>query len=216
MGFSEISKLALQRLPAYMAYLNSLPKDAPTHISATTIATALGLGEVQVRKDLAAVTSGGKPKVGYVVSELIEELEQFMGYKNMSEAILVGCGKIGCAVLNYRNFIQYGLKIVAGFDVDPTLAGITPSGKKILPMEKMKSLCSRMHIQLAVIAVPAEQAQAVCDELVACGIRGILNLASVHLNVPYHVIVRYENLAVELAILAGQVEAQQQEESNNN
>ena len=69
---------------------------------------------------------------------------------------------------------------------------------------------------MAVIAVPAEQAQAVCDELVACGIRGILNLASVHLNVPDHVIVRYENLAVELAILAGQVEAQQQEESNNN
>jgi len=215
MGFSEISKLALQRLPAYMAYLNSLPKDAPSHISATTIAAALGLGEVQVRKDLAAVTSGGKPKIGYVVSELIEELEQFMGYKSISEAILVGCGRLGRAVLNYRDFSQYGLKIVAGFDIDPALTGITSSGKKILPMEKLKSLCSRMHIQLAVIAVPAEQAQAVCDELVACGIRGIMNLTAVHLKVPEHVIVRYENLAVELAILAGQVEAQQEESQNN-
>lgn len=215
MGFQEISKLALQRLPAYMAYLNSLPKDAPSHISATTIATALGLGEVQVRKDLAAVTSGGKPKVGYVVSELIEELEQFMGYKNISEAILVGCGKLGRAVLDYRDFSQYGLKIVAGFDIDPSLTGITSSGKKILPMEKLKSLCSRMHIQLAVIAVPADRAQAVCDELVACGIRGIMNLTPVHLKVPEQVIVRYENLAVELAILAGQVEAQQEESKNN-
>lgn len=212
MGFTAISKLALQRLPAYMAYLNSLPKDAPTHISATTIAAALGLGEVQVRKDLAAVTSGGKPKVGYVVSELIEELEQFMGYTNISEAVLVGCGKLGRAVLDYRDFSKYGLKIVAGFDADPSRCGVTPLGKKIMPMDKLKGLCSRMNIKLAVIAVPSDQAQEVCDQLVDCGISGIMNLTAVHLKVPEQVIVRYENLAVELAILAGQVEVHQKKE----
>ncbi len=210
-GINQISKSALQRLPAYVTYLKSLPPNAPDHISATSIAAALGLGEVQVRKDLAAVTSGGKPKVGYLVTELIRELDQFLGFNSLSEAVLVGCGKMGQAILDYRNFSQYGLKIVAGFDTDTTLIGTTPNGKKILPMEKLKTVCSRNHIRLAVIAVPEDQAQNVCNSLVSCGIRGIMNIAPVHLTVPEGVVVRYENLAIELALLAGQVEAQQQE-----
>lgn len=206
MGISQISKASLQRLPTYITYLKSLGKNAPEYISATAISQALGLGEVQVRKDLAAVTSGGKPKVGYRVAELLDELNQFMGYNNRSEAVLVGCGKMGRAILDYKSFSEYGLEIVAGFDIDPALVGSTPQGKKILPMQKLRGLCARRHIHLAVIAVPKEQAQEVCDQLVACGIRGIANITPAHLTVPPGVIVQYNNLAVELALLAGQVE----------
>jgi len=212
LGINQISKSALQRLPTYVTYLKSLPADAPEHISATSIAAALGLGEVQVRKDLASATTGGRPKVGYVVKDLIKELDQFLGFNSLSEAVLVGCGKMGRAVLDYRGFSCYGLKIVAGFDTDPALVGTSSFGKKILPMQKLKSTCTRNNIRLAVIAVPENQAQAVCDELVACGIQGIMNIAPVHLNVPAGVIVRYENLAIELALLAGQVEARYQED----
>jgi len=208
MEMNQISKATLQRLPAYVTYLKSLPADAPDHISATAIAVALGLGEVQVRKDLAAVTSGGKPKIGYRVDVLLDELDQFLGFNILTEAVLVGCGKMGRAVLNYKGFNQYGLKIVAGFDSDPSLYGSTLNGKKILPLSKLKGICTRNHIRLAVIAVPEEQAQAVCDELVSCGIKGIMNIAPVHLTVPSDVIVQNENLAIELALLAGQVEAE--------
>ena len=207
MEMNQISKSALQRLPAYITYLKSLPADAPDHISATTIAAALGLGEVQVRKDLAAVTSGGKPKVGYRVDTLISELDHYLGLNVLTEAVLVGCGKMGSAILDYKSFSQYGLKIVAGFDTNPMLQGTTPQGKKILPTSKLKGVFSRNRIRLAVIAVPEDQAQAVCDELVSYGIKGILNITPVHLNVPADVVVRYENLAIELALLSGQVDA---------
>ena len=212
MEINEISKSALQRLPTYVTYLKSLPAGASEYISATSIAAALGLGEVQVRKDLAAVTSGGKPKVGYRVESLIEELDRFLGFNSLSEAVLVGCGKMGRAIMNYKSFSQYGLKIVAGFDTDPALQGTTIQGKKILPMSKLKGVCSRNHVHLAVIAVPEDQAQSVCDELVSYGIKGIMNIAPVHLTVPLNVIVRNENLAIELALLAGQVDAQFREE----
>lgn len=207
MEMNQISKSALQRLPAYITYLKSLPADAPDHISATAIAAALGLGEVQVRKDLAAVTSGGKPKVGYQVDKLIAELDHFLGFNVLTEAVLIGCGKMGSAILDYKSFSQYGLKIVAGFDTNPALHGTTQQGKKILPMSKLKGVCSRNHIRLAVIAVPENQAQIVCDELVSYGIKGIMNITPVHLNVPADVVVRYENLAIELALLSGQVDA---------
>ncbi len=213
MGISQISKASLQRLPRYITYLNSLPKNGPDHISATAIAQALGLGEVQVRKDLAAVTSGGKPKVGYVVSELIDELNQFLGYNNRSEAVLVGCGQMGRAILDYQCFNDYGLEIVAGFDINAAQGEATPRGKKILPMQKLKGLCSRRHIRLAVVAVPKDQTQAVCDELVACGIRGIVNITPAHVTVPADVVVRYTNLAIELAMLAGQLEELDQNSS---
>jgi len=209
MSTNGISKSTLQRLPAYLTYLKSLPPESPANISATAMAQALGLGEVQVRKDLAAVTSGGKPKVGYIITDLTRELEQFLGYNDVSEAIVVGCGKLGRALLDYRGFSQYGLELVAGFDANPALAGMTAHGKEIFPLNKLSNLCGRMHIRLGVIAVPAEQAQPVCDMLVECGVRGILNLAPVHLNTPHGVVVENENIAVALAAVAGRLETQE-------
>ena len=94
----EISKSVLKRLPGYLAYLKNMPEDAPAHISATALAGALGMGEVQVRKDLALVSDGGRPKIGYLRSALVEDIESFLGYDNTTDAIIVGAGKLGCAV----------------------------------------------------------------------------------------------------------------------
>lgn len=206
MSTSGISRSTLQRLPTYLTYLKTLPEGGSPYISATNIAAALGLGEVQVRKDLAAVTSGGKPKVGYVITDLIRELDQFLGYTDLSDAIIVGCGKLGRALLDYQGFSQYGLKLLAGFDNDPKAVGITEHGQKIFPMDKLGSFCSRNRVSLAIIAVPAAHAQEVCDLLVESGIRGILNMSAVHLTVPKGIAVSNENIAVSLAALAAQVE----------
>lgn len=197
-----VSRQALQRLPAYLHYLQGLGQEGPRYISATAIAEALGLNDVVVRKDLASVSSLGRPRVGYARAELIGELEHFLGYDNSQDAILVGAGKLGKALLSYEVFPQYGLNILAGFDTDPAVAGSQVGGKKILPMEKLPDLCRRMKVRIGIITVPNESAQAVCDKLTGSGILAVWNFAGVHLSVPPGVLVQNENMAVSLAILS--------------
>ena len=100
----KISKAVLKRLPGYLAYLKSLPDNAPPNISATTLANALGMGEVQVRKDLAMVSDGGRPKIGYQRENLVYDIEQFLGYDNTTDAVLIGAGKLGQALMGYVGF----------------------------------------------------------------------------------------------------------------
>lgn len=198
-----ISKQALRRLPFYLEYLKKKQTDGVRNISATTVANDLKLNEVQVRKDLAAVSlTGGKPKTGYVAEELIRDLESFLGYDNTKEAVIAGAGKLGQALLAYKEFERYGLDIVAAFDTDESII----DGKRILSAEKMSDLCSRLKIHIGIICVPPEYAQQVCDEMVACGILAIWNFTSVHLSVPSGVIVQYENLAASLAVLSQNLE----------
>ena len=104
METKKISQSVLKRLPGYLSYLKSLPENGATHISATALANALGMGEVQVRKDLAMVSDGGRPKIGYLRESLIEDIEQFLGYDNTTDAVLIGAGKLGQALMGYSGF----------------------------------------------------------------------------------------------------------------
>ena len=203
----EISKSVLKRLPVYLSYLKSLPEGSAVHISATTLANALGMGEVQVRKDLAMVSDGGRPKVGYHRESLMEDISQFLGYDNTTDAILVGAGKLGQALLGYGGFEAYGLNILAAFDVNPQLSQ-TDEGKPILPMEEMENFCYANKVLMGIITVPADQAQQVCDKLIACGIKAVWTFAPVHLDVPDHILVQNENMATSLALLSMHLQAQ--------
>ena len=205
MDIRGVSKATLDRLPGYLTYLKTLPEKSPSNISATMIAETLGLGDVQVRKDLARVSGAGKPKVGYIVKDLIRDLENFLGYNDLNNAFLIGCGKLGRALLDYTGFLQYGLNVVAGFDSDESVLGETDSGKEIFPLEKFSDLCKRMNIRIGIICVPQNYAQQVCDLMINCGIKGIMNFAPVHLSVPSDIIVQNENLAAELAKLSGKL-----------
>ena len=198
----SVSTQTLQRLPLYLNYLRSLPKGKSENISATAIADALRLGDVQVRKDLALVSSGGRPKVGYVTRELTSDIENFLGYHDVETAVLVGAGDLGHSLLSYDGFSDYGLEIAAAFDRDPALVGTTIAGKRVLSMEKLVDLCCRMQIHMGIIAVPGGEAQAVCDTLVSSGVLAIWNFAPVRLDVPEDVLVRNEDLAGSLAVLA--------------
>ncbi len=198
-----ISKQALRRLPFYLEYLKEKQAEGVRNISATNVANDLKLNEVQVRKDLAAVSlTGGKPKTGYVAAELIRDLESFLGYDNTKEAVIAGAGKLGQALLAYKEFERYGLNIAAAFDTDESVV----DGKRVLSAEKMSDICSRLKIHIGIICVPPECAQQVCDEMVACGILAIWNFTSVHLSVPSDVLVQYENLATSLAVLSQNLE----------
>lgn len=198
----EISRETLKRLPLYWNYLKSLKEAEPGHISATHIASALDLYDVQVRKDLACVSSKGKPKIGYETKELIHDIEQFLGYDNQDYAALVGVGNLGRALMSYSGFRDYGLDICAAFDADERIVGTQINGKEIQPVEKLQSVCREKKVRIGIITVPTEKAQTVCDELIAGGALAIWNFAPVNLKVPEGILVHNENMAVSLALLS--------------
>lgn len=202
----NISKHTLQRLPMYLSYIQGLPEDAPKNISATTIAEALQLNDVQVRKDLASVSSSGKPKVGYNVKDLIAELGAFLGYNDIDNAVIVGAGSLGKALLNYSGFKAYGLNIIAAFDLceEPTEF----QGKTVFPIAQLGSFCRKVNVHIGIITVPASSAQEICDLLVESGIRAIWNFAPVHLVVPDGILVQNENMASSLALLSNHLREQ--------
>lgn len=206
----EISKSVLKRLPTYLAYLKNLPEDAAPNISATAMANALGMGDVQVRKDLALVSDGGRPKIGYLRESLVDDIEQFLGYDNTNNCVLIGAGKLGLALLGYSGFDEYGLNIMAAFDVNAE-SKQADNGKPILPMEKLESYCRTNKVSMGIITVPAAFAQDVCDQLIRSGIRAIWNFAPTHLDVPSHILVQNENMATSLAVLSMHLQAQMKE-----
>ena len=195
-------KATLGRLPQYLEYLRSLPEIRRT-ISATAIAKALSLGDVQVRKDLATVCGAGKPKIGYETDKLITDIESHLGYERLTNAVLVGAGKLGRALLDYDGFEDFGVKIVAGFDCNETV--LTKGTMDILPIRDIEIYCREHDVKLGIITVGQGSAQDVCDKLVESGIKAIWNFAPVTLKVPNGVLLKQENLALSLAYLKGQI-----------
>jgi redox-sensing transcriptional repressor len=202
-GYS-IPKATLGRLPQYLAYLKSLPEMRHT-ISATAIAKALSLGDVQVRKDLAAVSGAGKPKIGYETPKLIRDIEAHLGYENLTNAVLVGAGKLGRALLDYDGFEDFGVRIIAGFDRNEQAIRIGNTSKEILPISEFHAFCQANEVKLGIITVGQGSAQEVCDMMVSGGITAIWNFAPCSLKVPSGVLLQQENLALSLAYLNNQI-----------
>lgn len=199
----NITSQTLQRLPVYLNYLTSLPEKIKSgNISATVIAGDLGLNNVQVRKDLASISRGGRPRTGYVTAELISDIESFLGFENHDSVIVAGVGNFGRAVMCSDSFSDYGFDVVCGFDCNKNLVGTLINGKPVRHISEMKSFCTDGNIRTGIITVPEESAQEVCDIMTDSGIKYILNFASVHLNVPKNVAVHNENISLTLAMLA--------------
>lgn len=203
----EVSRATLGRIPSYVRFLKYLitKPDCGENISATVLAKKMGLGEVQVRKDLSAVSGAGRPKTGYNINELISALEEFLTADGTKSVVLVGAGKIGRALLDYSGFADYGLEITAAFDVAVQETEYSKSGKPIFSMDKIEDFCTENDVKIGVIAVPSSNAQDVCDILIKNGIRGIWCFAPCMLNVPDDVSVQYENMALSLAFLSKKI-----------
>ena len=204
MSSSSVTKATLGRVPHYLKFLKELPDDGFEYISATHIARELELGEVQVRKDLNAISGAGKPKLGYVTEELIQKLEDCLGCNRMTSAVLVGAGKLGKALLDYSGFEKFGVKIIAAFDSNEMVLSL--SGKvDILPISQFEQFCKEHNVKLGIITVGEGSAQTVCEQMVSSGIEAIWNFAPCKLNVPAGTLVQNENLALSLAHLNNQL-----------
>lgn len=200
-GIHSIPEPTLRRLPVYYQYVKNHRADE-NHISCTQIAEALGQKPIQVRKDLEIAGAIGKPRLGYPVTELIDILEQFLGYRRVDDAFLIGAGHLGLALLGYEGFKERGLNIVAAFDTDPEKVGKRFHGKEILHVDKFATLVERMRIPIGILTVPAHEAQKIADMMVEAGIKAIWSFAPVHIHVPPDIIVLHENLASSLVVLS--------------
>ena len=190
METKKVSNNMLERMPAYLNYIKALPQSTK-NISATKIATALGLGEVSVRKDLAKVSDGGRCKLGYSCEELIRDIEAFLGVKSTMDAVVVGEGEIISILLGCNGFASSGLNLVAGFDVNSDEKRRV-GDKTIYPMKDLEHICKKKAIQVGIVMTSPENAQEVCDRLVATGAQGIWNFTPIYLEVPEHVVLQSE------------------------
>ncbi|MBQ8764858.1 MAG: redox-sensing transcriptional repressor Rex [Clostridia bacterium] len=194
-----LSKQALKRLPVYMSYLKSVDTQQVEYISSSTVAEALDMNDVQVRKDLAAVCkTAGIPKKGFVVRDLIGGISDFLGYSQGNDAILIGAGNLGMALMSYRGFDNYGINIVAAFDSRPEVI----DNKKIFDISRLGEICKKLNVKIGIITVPDTAAQKVCDLLVESGILAIWNFAPTHIKAPEDILVQNENMASSLALLS--------------
>lgn len=213
---SNISRASLKRLPIYLNYLKTLSSDNEATISATTLANALGFGEVQVRKDLASVSNAGKPKVGYLIADLVETLEDFLCCNEANEAVILGVGKLGRALMEYKGFEEYGMRIVAGFDNNPEIINTEFNGRHIYGVEEMNKFVKDNKTKIGILTIPQSNAQQMADMMIEAGIRAIWNFSRAHITVPKNVALKNENMAVSLAVLSNQLRAVTQEDENEN
>lgn len=203
MGKVYISQNTLKRIPFYLDYLKKMKAQGEVYLSSTAIAKGLELNDVQVRKDLALISrTGGKPKVGYEIDELLTDISLFLGMKNNNKSVLIGVGSLGTALLNYQGFAEYGLEIVAAFDKNPDKVNQKVGRYIIKPLSELSSFCKKHEIHVGIITVPAVHAQEACDNLVNSGVKAIWNFAPTKLNVNKDIIVQNENMASSLVILS--------------
>jgi redox-sensing transcriptional repressor len=203
---TSVAVASLKRLPVYLKCLKQMKKDGAVTVSSVALASSAMVNPSVVKKDLSlAGVSEGKPRVGYLADELINDIETFLGYNNTKDAVLVGAGRMGQALMSYSGFEEYGLNILAGFDVSDKVIGTQINGKMVLPIGKLESAVERLNVKLAILTTPAESAQLMTDVLVKAGIRAIWNFTPAHLMVPPTVALKNENVAESLAVLSNQL-----------
>ncbi len=209
MGKSDsIPAPAVRRLSLYLRQLEAFQVRSVRTVSSKQLGEALSLSDAQVRKDLAYFGQFGLPGVGYRVPDLIQRVRGILGTDKMSNALLVGVGNLGRALIAFRGFAKRGFRIAAAFDKDASKIGLEISGPTMLrvqPLKDMATAAKAESARLGVLAVPAESAQAVADQMIAAGILGLLNFAPVRLQVRSHVAVSSVDLAVHLEQLSFQL-----------
>jgi len=198
----KVAESTVRRLSLYLRFLEEFEGQGVDTVSSGALASRGGTTSAQVRKDLSFFGSFGKRGLGYPVPELANRLREILGLKRRYRVGMIGAGKIGSALEQYRGFKQRGFDIVAIFDSDPAKIGHQWNGLTVLDIGRLERELAQKPVDMAVLVVPADVAQSVTDRLIALGIKAILNFAPVQLTVPDDVVVKTVNLALELETLS--------------
>jgi redox-sensing transcriptional repressor len=199
---TEIPRKSIYRLSIYQRCLERLKINDVETVSSSALAKAAGVKSTQLRKDLAHFGQFGIRGLGYNVNALTEVIIGVLGTSSLQAVILVGMGNLGAALSRYSGFGKEGFEISAAFEADPQRAKTVRAGVPVFSSSRMSSYVIENQVKMAILAVPAEVAQSVANELVGSGVQAILNFSPIHLKVPDHVIVNSVDLALELEHLS--------------
>lgn len=194
----KVSEPTIGRLSVYLRLLGDLAEEGVATVSSGELAGRAGTTAAQVRKDLSLFGTFGKRGMGYVVSDLVAQVRSILGLEREWRVAVVGAGRIGTALMGYEEFRERGFHIDAVFDVDPAKVGQRLAGVVVEADGEMERVLRERGIEIAVVAVPVPAAQSVVERVVASGVRGILNFAPTHLDVPVGVALTTVDMAMEM------------------
>src|SRR5574344_1809660 len=210
--FVKVPEPTLRRLPWYLAYAKLARQQGETHLSSTQIAKKIGIDASQVAKDFSFVTVSGKTRVGYEIDELITTLEQFLGFANCHKAFLFGAGSLGSSLLHDNGLTQYGLEVVAAFDIKVELVGTQINRIPIQHLDRFMEIQAQTGVQIGILTVPVNQAQEVADIMIAGGIKAIWNFTPFRIRVPEDIVVQNTSLYAHLAVMFNRLRGLLEEE----
>lgn len=197
----KIPEPTLRRLPWYLAFLKLMKGRGETFVSSTQIAKEINVDPSQVAKDLSFVNIAGKTRVGYDICALVDVLEDFLGFTSRHKAFLFGVGSLGAALLQDSGLNQYGLEIVAGFDVRKDLAGSKINGIPVFQMDDFPAKQKEYNATIGIITVPVEKAQEVTEQIIAGGIKALWNFTPFRIRVPEDIVVQNTSMYAHLAVM---------------
>lgn len=198
----KVAESTIRRLSLYLRLLEEFEGQGIGTVSSEALASRGGTTSAQVRKDLSFFGSFGKRGLGYPVNDMVVQLRGILGLDRRYRVAMIGAGKIGSALVQYRGFKARGFDIVAIFDVDPAKIGRDWNGLVVRDIATLEQFLKTEKVDMAVVVTPGDAAQPLADRLVALGVKAILNFAPVQINVPDDVVVKTVNLALELETLS--------------
>ncbi len=196
----KLPEPTLHRLPWYLAYVKIMQAQGVEHISSTQIAKAINVDASQIAKDLSFVNISGKTRVGYEVNSLVNVLEHFLGFNSQHKAIVYGVGRLGAALMHDSGLAQYGLEIVAGFDVR-AMKQNNINGIPLYSVNEFSKKREELDAQIGILTVPVEKAQECADYMIANGIKAIWNFTPYRLQAPKHIVIQDTSIYAHLAVM---------------
>lgn len=196
-----IPEPALRRLPWYLAYVRLLRERNVEYVSSTQISRDLNVDASQIAKDLSLLDIRGKTRIGYEVALLEHTLEEFLGFRKRHRAVVVGAGSLGKALIQDSGLVDYGMEIVAAFDVNPRLIDTERYGIRIYDVAKLRQVCHEVGADIGIVTVPVEYAQSSADALIEAGVKAIWNFTPYRISVPENVVVTNTSIYAHLAVM---------------
>lgn len=207
---AKIPEPTIRRLPWYLSNSKLLRQKGERFVSSTQLAKETGIDASQIAKDLSYVNISGRTRVGYEVDQLIDVLEHFLGFVNMHTGFLFGAGSLGGALLGDSGLANFGMNIVAAFDVDSNLVGTTVNGIPIYHTDDFEQMMKKYKVHIGILTVPIELAQHIADIMVEGGIKAIWNFTPFRIRVPENIVVQNTSLYAHLALMFNRLD-----ETNN-
>ncbi len=206
----KIPEPSLRRLPWYLSCVKLLNNRGEKFASSTQIAKETGIDASQIAKDLSYVRISGRTRVGYETEALIRVLEDFLGFRHLHKAFLFGVGNLGGSLLHDGGLAQFGMEIVAAFDVNRSLIGRELNGIPVYHINDFEELAARMQeVRIGILTVPIEVSQDITDRLVENGIRAVWNFTPVRIRVPEGIVVQNTSLYAHLAVMFNRLQSSQ-------